>query len=72
MSGKERTDESAEWERHRHECEVRRILSLPSMHAMAEYLKGSEKHRGKAAVDKLRDEVRAILRERQRERRGGL
>lgn len=48
-----------EAERYREACEVRYVLTIHGSAARKAYLDACEKHRGKAAADKLRDAVRA-------------
>lgn len=44
-------------EQHRHECEVRFVLAMPSRARRAEYLDGVTHRRGQAAGDALRQAV---------------
>jgi len=44
-------------EQHRHECEVRMILSMGSKDQRRGHLVGIEKKRGKAAADRLRSDI---------------
>lgn len=46
-------------ERWRHECEVRHVVSLPTREERAAYLDALPKHRAAAAVQRLREDVRA-------------
>lgn len=48
-------------EKFRHECEVRAILKMGDKNRMKSYMDLCEKHRGKAAADRLRTDVRAEL-----------
>lgn len=54
-----------------HRCEVLDIIAryFPDGEAAAEYMKRCEKNRGKAAADKLRDDVRAEWKKRLAEAR---
>jgi hypothetical protein len=62
-------------EEHRHECEVRWVLALPSREARRAYIegglvdgrsvKGVRQHRGDVAADKLIHDVRAAWQQRQ-------
>lgn len=45
-------------EKYRHECEVRWVVGLATLEARRTYLSDVEKVRGKAAADRLRDDVR--------------
>lgn len=53
-------------EQHRHVCEARRILSLPSREARKEWLAAIEKRRGVQARSALETTIRGIYRERNR------
>lgn len=44
-------------EEHRHACEVRYVVSLPDKHKRRAHLDAVEKLRGKAAAQRLRDDV---------------
>ncbi|WP_175689680.1 DUF7696 family protein [Burkholderia anthina] len=44
-------------EQHRHECEVRYVLGIESRAVRQSYLTAVEARRGKAAAQKLRDDV---------------
>lgn len=44
----------ARHEQHRHECELRMIVSMKSKEDWQRYLEGVEKERGTAAADRLR------------------
>ena len=44
-------------ERHRHACEVRYVLAMPNKERRRAYLDAVEKLRGKAAAQRLRDDV---------------
>lgn len=44
-------------EQHRHACEIRFVISLPSASKRKAFLDGVEQKRGKAAADRLRDDV---------------
>lgn len=48
--------DTEEW---RHACEVRHVLSMPTLMDRRDYLDLAEKHRGKVAGQKLRDAVSA-------------
>lgn len=55
----------ATWsEEHRHACEVRYVLAMPSREERAAYLDALPRFRGKAAAERLRADVAAAWRAR--------
>ena len=47
-------------EAYRHECEARAIANLPTLADRRAWLESLEQKRGKPAVDRLRDTMRAL------------
>lgn len=63
--GREVPSDSEEW---RHECEARKVMTLPSVDARRDWIESVEKKRGKPAADRLRETVRALWAQRDRGR----
>lgn len=56
----------------RHECEIRFVLAMPSRERRAAYLELIEKHRGKAAADRMKEELMRVWNEQKAARAGGV
>ena len=58
-------DRGPTWtEAHRHACEVRYVMGMPTRDQRAGFLDGVERRRGKPAADRLRDDVATAWRAR--------
>lgn len=60
---------SEEW---RHACEIRMVLAMPSRERRAAYLALVERHRGKAAADRMKAELTRVWNEQKAARAGGV
>lgn len=57
IDGREVDSASGEW---KHECEARAIAALPTLEERRAWLDSLEKKRGKEAVDRLRETMKAL------------